>query len=69
MFNVAHRSGWHMILEKPVLRDVVATISPGTASVTMHPPCMDGFSLRMWGGNRVTDPKSDLLTAANSILA
>ena len=30
---------------------------------------MDRFLLRMWRGNSITYQKSDLLTAANSILA
>ena len=58
-----------MILGKPALQDVRATISAGTAPVTIQPPHMDRFPLRMCRGNRVTDQKSDLSTAANSILA
>ena len=58
-----------MILGKPALQDVRATISAGTAPVTSQPPGVDRFPLRMWRGNRVTDQKSDLSTAANSILA
>ena len=58
-----------MILDKPVLPDVVATISAGTAPVTIQAPCMDRFSRHVWRGNGVTDPKSDLLTDANCILA
>ena len=69
MIYVAHSSGCDMILGKPALRDTRATISPGTEPVPMQPTGMDRFSLRMWGGNQVTDPKSDLWTAANSILA
>ena len=69
MFYVAHLSGWDMILGKPALQDVRATISAGTAPVTIQPPGMDRFPLRMWRGNRITDQKSDLSTAANSILA
>ena len=69
MFNVAYLSGWDMILEQPALQDVRATITAGTAPVTVPPPSMDGFSLRMWQGNRVTDQKSDLSIASNSILA
>ena len=69
MFYVAHLSGWDMILGKPTLEDVRATISAGTALVTIQSPGMYRFPLRMWRGNRVTDQKSDLSTAANSILA
>ena len=69
MFYVAHLSGWHMILGKPGLQDVRASISAGTAPVTIQAPGMDRFPLRMWRGNRVTDQKSELSTAANSILA
>ena len=42
-----------------------ATISAGTAPVTMQHSSMDRFSQRMWRGNHLTDQKSDLLTAAN----
>ena len=69
MFYVAHLSGWDMIVGKPALQDVRAAISAGTAPVTIQPPGMDRFPLRMWRGNRVTDQKSDLSTAANTILA
>ena len=69
IFYVAHLSGWDMILGKPALQDVRATISAGTAPVTIQPPGMDRFPLRMWRGNRVTHQTSDLSTAANSILA
>ena len=58
-----------MILGKPALQDVRASISAGTAPVTIQPPGMDSFPLRMWRGNRVTDQRSHLSTAANSILA
>ena len=47
---------------------MLATISAGTAPVTNQPPGMDRFPMHMWQGNPVTDPKSDVLTAANSIL-
>ena len=57
-----------MILEKPALQDVRATISAGTAPVTIQAPGMDRFSLHMWRGNRVIDQESDTSTAANSIL-
>ena len=57
-----------MILCKPALQDIRATISAGTALITIQPPGMDRFSLHMWRGNRVTDQKSNLSTAANSIL-
>ena len=60
MIYVEHLLGWHMILGKPALRNILATISPGTEPVTMQPTGMYRFSLRMWGGNQVTDPKSDL---------
>ena len=69
MFQVAHISGWDMIRGKPALQDVTATILAGMAPVTIQPPGMDRFSLPMWRGNRVTDQKSDLSTAANPILA
>ena len=69
MFDVAHLSGWDMIVQKPALEDVRATISGHTAAVTIQHREMDRFSLRMWRGNRITDQKSDLSTAANSILA
>ena len=69
MFNEAYLSRWHMILGKPALQDVRATISAGTAPVTIQPLGMNRFPLRMWRENRVTDQKSDLSTAANSILA
>ena len=69
MFYVAHLSGWDIILGKPVHQDVRATISAGTAPVTIQPPGMDRFPQRMWRGNRVTDQKPDLSTAPNSILA
>ena len=69
MFYVAHLTGWDMILGKPALQDVRAPISAGTAPVTIQPPGMDRFPLRRWRGTRVTDQKSDLATAANSILA
>ena len=68
MFYVVHLSGWVMILGKPALPDVRATISAGTEPVTIQPPGMDRFPLRMWRENPVTDEKSDLSTAANSIL-
>ena len=58
-----------MIHVKPALQDVRATISAGTTPVTIRPPGMDRFPLRIWRGNQVTDQKSDLSTAANSILA
>ena len=58
-----------MILGKPALQDVRATISAGSALVTIQPPAMNRFSMRMWRGNQVTDQKPDLSTAANSILA
>ena len=58
-----------MILGKPALQAVHATIAADTAPVSILPPGMDGCSLRMLRGNRVTDQKSDLSTAANSILA
>ena len=48
MFYVAHLSGSHMILGKPALHDVRATISVGTAPVTIQPPGRDRFPLRMW---------------------
>ena len=54
MFYVAHLSGWDMIVGKPARQDVRATISAGTAPVTIQPPGMDRFPLRMWRGNRVT---------------
>ena len=69
MFHVAHHSSWDMILKKPAIQDVRVTISAGTAPVPIQPPGMDRFPLRMWRGNGVTDQKSDLATAANSILA
>ena len=69
MFHVAHLSVWDMIFGKPALPHVRATISAGTAPVTIQPSGMDRFSLRMWRGNPVTDQKCDLSTAANSILA
>ena len=47
MFYVAHLSGWDIILAKPVLQDVRATVSAGTAPVTIQPPGMKRFSLRM----------------------
>ena len=53
MFYVAHLSGGDMILRKPALQDVRATISAGTAAVTIQTPGMDRFPLRMWRGNRV----------------
>ena len=55
MFYVAHLSGCDMILGKLPLQDVRATISAGTATVTIQPTGMDRFPLRMWRGNRVTD--------------
>ena len=58
-----------MILGKPVLQDVQATISAGTAPVTIQPRGMDRFFLPTWRGNPLTDQKSDLSTATNSILA
>ena len=66
IFNVAHLSGWHIILGKPALQDVRATISASTEPVTLQPPAVDRYSLRTWRGNRVTDQKSDLATATNS---
>ena len=69
MCYVAHLSGWDMILGTPALLVVRATISPVTAPLTLQPTSMDWFCLRMWQGNRLTDQKSDLSTAANSILA
>ena len=48
IFYVAHLSGWDMILGKPALQDVRATISAGTAPVTIQPPGMNRFPLRMW---------------------
>ena len=69
MFHVAHVSGWDMILRKPGLLYVRATISAGTAPVTIQPPGMNRFSLRIWRGHRVTDEESHLSTAANFILA
>ena len=56
------------MLGKPALQDVRATIPARTAPVTIQPPAMDGFSLPMWRGHRVTDQESDLSTAANSML-
>ena len=69
LFYVAHLSGWEMIGGKPALQNVRATISAGTAPLTIWPPGMDRFPLRMWRAIRVTDQNSDLLTVANSILA
>ena len=69
MFYVSYLSCWHMILGNPVLQDMRATISAGTAPVTIQRPGMDRFPLRMWRGNQVTDQKSDLSTAANAFLA
>ena len=69
MFYVAHLSGWDVIVVKPGLQDVCVTISASTTPVTMQPPSMYRYSLCMWRGNRVTDKKSDLSIAANSILA
>ena len=69
MCYVAHLSGWDIILGTAALRDVRATISPVTTPLTLQPTSMDRFSLRMWQGNRLTDQKSDLSTAASSILA
>ena len=68
-FYVAHLSGCDMILGKPALQPVRATIPAGTAPVTIQAPGIDRFPLRMWRGKRVTDHKSDSSTAANSILA
>ena len=56
-----------MIVRNPLLQDVRATISAGTAPVTIQPRAMDGFPVRMWRVYRVPDQKSDLATAANSI--
>ena len=58
-----------MILVKPALQDVRATISAGTAPVTIQSPGMDRFPLRMWRGTQATNQKSDLSTTTNSILA
>ena len=69
MVYVAHLSGWDMILGNPALQYVRPTISAGTTTITIQPHGIDRFSLRMCRGNQVTDQKSDLLTAANSILA
>ena len=46
-FYVGHLSGWDMILGKPALQDVRATISAGTAPVIIQPPGMDRFPLCM----------------------
>ena len=68
MFFEAYLSGWDMMLGKPGLQDVLATIWVGTLPVTIQPPWIDRFSLCMWRGNCATDQKSDLSRAANSIL-
>ena len=69
MFYVAYLSGWDMIVRKHVIQYMRATISAGTAPVTIQPMSMDRFSLRMQRGDRVTDQKSDLSTPTSSILA
>ena len=69
MFYVAHLSASDMIRGQPALQDARATISAGTGTVTIQSTRMDRFYLRMWRGNLVTDQKSDLETAANSMLA
>ena len=38
MFYEVHLSGWDMILGKPALQDVRATISAGSAAVKFQPP-------------------------------
>ena len=58
-----------MILGKPAFLCVGATISAGTAAVTMQAPSTDRFFLRMWRRNRITDQDSDWSTAATHILA
>ena len=69
MFYVAHLSGWDVILRKPELQNIRATIFAGTAPVTSQRPGMVRFYLRIWQGNQVTVQKSHLATAANTILA
>ena len=68
MFYVAHLSGWDMIHGKTALQVVRGTMSASAGVVTMQPSGMDRFFLCMWRGNRVIDRKTDLPTAANSIL-
>ena len=68
IFYEAQLSGWDMMLRRPRLQDIRATISAGTASGIIQPRSMDRFCLRMWRGNLVTDQKYDLSTAVNSIL-
>ena len=58
-----------MIIGKPTLQDVRTTITAGTAPVTIQLPDMHRASPHMWRGNRVTNEKSELSTAANYILA
>ena len=69
IFCVPHLSGCYIMLGNPALQDVRGSFSAGTAAVLMQQPGMLRFSLRMWRGNLETEPKSDLSTSANCILA
>ena len=58
-----------MILDKPILYNVSATMAAVIAAVTILLPAMNRFPFHTWRGTLVTDQKSDLSTAAESILA